>query len=136
MTKGKAVPSFRPASPVRANRSRSRSVGSVTWTSEASTGSVGARIAPSRIAAPHGRPSPTTPATATRPIVTTIEPEARRTGSSQSASRRPTRSFSPAVNSETITATSVNRSSKAESRTGSSRISPKPDGPRPNPTAR
>ena len=75
ITKGKAVPSLRPASPVRLKRSRSRSAGCSTCTSEASTGSVGARTAPSRMAAPRGSPSPSTPAAAISPTVTVMDSE-------------------------------------------------------------
>ena len=54
-----------------------------TCTSEASTGSVGARMPPSRIAAPSGRPSQATPAPAMSATVTSIETSASRSGSSQ-----------------------------------------------------
>ena len=61
ITNGNAAPSFNPPSPVRLNRTESRSFGSANCTSDASTGSVGASIAASKIAAPSGRSNNTTP---------------------------------------------------------------------------
>src|SRR5688572_26773796 len=136
MANGNAVPSFNPASPVRPNRNRSRSVGCSTRTSDASTGSVGASTAPSSTAAPSGKSSSHTPAAAISATVTAIDTNASRTGSHHIGSRSGTRSFNPAVNSETMTATSVTRSSNPAFSTGSNRISPSPHGPSPTPTSK
>ena len=75
-TNGKVRPSLKPASEVSVNRSSSDSstswspvCGPATWTSEASTGSVGASAAPSSSAAAGARPA-VQPSSATRAIVT------------------------------------------------------------------
>ena len=77
-TKGKASPSLSPASDVSAKRTSSSSstssaasstLGPATWTSEASTGSVGDSAAPSRSAAAGAMPRPHHPSTATPAMV-------------------------------------------------------------------
>ena len=72
VTNGRAMPSFNPASAVSAKRSSpsSPTPGGPTWTPAASTGSVGARIAPTSAAAPTESPAIHTPAKRFRPIVT------------------------------------------------------------------
>jgi len=54
---GKAVPSFKPASPLSATRSPSPSSIDCTWMYDANTGSVGASTAPNSTAKPQGTPS-------------------------------------------------------------------------------
>jgi hypothetical protein len=66
---------------------------------------------PSRIAAPSGSPSQATPANAISATVTTIETVARRSGSSQRPSLKPTLIFSPDPNSDSRSTTSAMRSS-------------------------
>ena len=86
MTNGNAVPSLSPPSPVSAKRRRSRSPGRFTCTSDASTGSVGARIAPSRMQAPTGRPRNSGRGRDAHTVIT-MEVRASRSGSSQRRSR-------------------------------------------------
>ena len=57
ITNGKALPSFMPASQVSVKRNWSWSPGWRICTSVASTGSVGATIAPSSTPTPNGMPS-------------------------------------------------------------------------------
>ena len=138
MTNGKAVPSFRPASPVRAKRSRSRSAG-VAHLHVGGQHRVGRRQdraeqdrRPQRQAEPDDADQRDA-----APTVSTIDTEASRSGQPPAAvAQAATRSFSPAVNSETMTATSVTRSSSGACATGSSRSSPRPSGPSPTPTTR
>jgi hypothetical protein len=87
---------------------------------------------PSRTAAPNDRPSPQTPSAVTAPTVSSIDTVARRTGPTHRRSRtgppNGARSLSPAVNSETITATSVMRSSSLGWSTGSTGANDTPAG--------
>ena len=129
ITNGNAVPSLRPASQVRLNRSRSRSAALSSCTSEASTGSVGARIAPKSTPAPKGIPRSQTPKRVISPTVKVIETNARRIGTSHLLSRNAQRNFSPAVKSETMTAGSANRSSHVALPSGSKRATLKTNGP-------
>ena len=136
MTTGNAVPSLSPPSPVRAKRNWSRSLGLATCTSEASTGSVGARMPPSKTAAPSERPSNAVPIRATATTVTSIETRASRSGGSQRRSCKPALSLSPEVKSEIRTTASVSRSSMPAAPIGSIAASPSQAGLRPAPTAR
>ena len=135
-TTGNAVPSLSPASPVSAKRSRSRSPGSATCTSVASTGSVGARMPPSRIAAPIGRPSTSTPKPAIKATVTSIETMARRTGSSQRPSPKPALIFRPEPNSESRATISASRSSPLLFVAGTSVVQPSQSGLTATPASR
>ena len=103
-----ASPSLRPASPVieKFGSRSSSSPGGPTPMSPASTGSVGARQAPSMIAAPAPRPMTSEPNSATAPIVSGIAtssslptPDHSRTVSARS-------SFRPVPNSAMISASS------------------------------
>lgn len=111
-TNGKLRPSFKPASDVRAKRTSSSVPvsGGPTWTSLASTGSVGARQAARRMA--EAAPSPSIQV-APRAI-TTIPTGITRPRSLQVSAqlRRPTRRsiFNPAPMSATMTVNSVMRS--------------------------
>ena len=94
-TNGKAVPSLSPASPVSVRRTRSRSSGCVTCTSEASTGFVGATIAAISSATCHGSCN----ITAARPAISATDRAtptlARRTGACHRASFNATRKLQP-----------------------------------------
>ena len=136
ITIGKAVPSLRPPSPVRPNRRLSRSLALATCTSEASTGSVGAKIAPSSTAAPSGRFSSQTPMAVTAATVTSIDTDASCTGMRQRLSCSGSSSFIPAVNSDTSTAISVRRSSSVTFCSASSCSRLMPHGPIAMPTTR
>ena len=118
------------------NRTGSASCSCSTWTSDASTGSVGANTAPSRIAAPTEMPSSGTATIAIAPTVSAIAAVASNDAGRHRLSVRGSRSFRPAVNSETITAISVNRSRTVASSMRSSRSRPSPRGPSATPTAR
>ena len=111
MTNGKAVPSFRPPSAVKPNRRASRSSPWDTWTSEASTGSVGASNAPTSSDTARDPPS-ATPTAAVSPIVTTMATVASRMGTFQGAWEERTGSFRPTANKDTSTTTSVRISSR------------------------
>lgn len=136
ITIGKAVPSLSPPSPVSPKRKRSRSCGSETCTSDASTGSVGARMAPSNTATPSGRSMSHTPAAARAPTVISMDTVASCTGMRQRPSRHGSSSLSPTVKSEMSTAISVRRSKSEASSIGSSTSRPNPQGPMPTPTAK
>ena len=136
MTSGNAVPSFSPPSPVRPKRRRSRSLGLATCTSDASTGSVGARIAPSNTAAPTGKFKSHTPTAVMAATVSSIDTVASCTGMRQRLSFSGSSSFMPAVNSDTSSATSVRRSNSKVFLKASSFSSPQPHGPIAMPTAR
>ena len=135
ITNGKAVPSFKPPSPLRLKRSRSRSPGLSTCTSDASTGSVGASTAASSSAAPSDRPSPK-PTAVRAPMVSTIASDASSTGASHSRSVSRTRSRRPTANSEINTAASVSTSSKRASANRSRCSSPDTCGPINQPASR
>lgn len=118
---GKASPSFNPASDVRLKRTSSSSSlpGGPTCTSLASTGSVGASAAPSRRAEAGTSPAAHQPSMATPPIVR---------GMARISSRHVVRHddqptwrsiLSPAPISDTITASSVSRSTTSPSARGS-----------------
>jgi hypothetical protein len=112
MTNGKASPSFRPASEVsvkRASSSISSSPGPVTCTSSARTGSVGARLAPSRTAIGMVSPSAHAPSSATPAIVTGMATSSMSSVERQAASVSGRSSFTPAPNSDTMTANSAIR---------------------------
>ena len=130
------MPSLSPPSPVRPKRSRSRSLGSAICTSEARTGSVGARIAPSKTAAPTGKFKNHTPTAVTAPTVSSIDTVASCTGICQRLSLNGNSSFIPDVNNDISSATSVSRSSKTVFLMASSFSSPQPQGPMAIPTAR
>ena len=91
----------------RAMSSYQNGGGLSTSTSAASTGSVGARTAPSSTAAPSDNPSSGIAIPAIIATVSAMETVASRTGSHHRLSRQSTRSFSPAVKSDTITPTSA-----------------------------
>jgi hypothetical protein len=122
-TNGKAKPSLRPASEVRAKRASPSSPdrGGPTWTSEASTGSVGARAPPSSRAEARPSPRPWTPIRVTATMLSGMVTAISRQDEFQR--RQPIRRsiFSPAPISETITTISVSRSVRVENRTGSER---------------
>ncbi len=111
-TKGKASPSFSPASAVSVKRTSSSSPvpGGPTCTSPASTGSVGASAAPSSSAAASDRPRPQCPMAAMARMQSGMASASSRQVAAQA--RRPTRrsSFSPAPVSATMTTNSVSRS--------------------------
>ena len=71
---------------------------------------MGARTAPSTTAAPSGSASARCPTSAIRPTVTAIDTVARRIGRRHRRCVIGSRSLSPAVNSDTITASSVSSS--------------------------
>ena len=108
----------------------------LTCTSEASTGSVGASIAPSNTAAPSGRPRPHTPSAVMAATVITIDTVASCTGMRQRWWRSGSSNFMPAVKSEISTAISVSRSSSSALLKASSCSSRKPSGPMATPTPR
>ncbi len=129
-TNGYASPSFRPASLVRENlTSSSRStlspstVGSPTWTSAASTGSVGATTAPNSSAVAGARPA-AQPARNIAPIVIGIVTPSRRHALAHD--RQPgTRSRDrPAPSNEIRTASSVTCSVTSRCCRGSTSPSP------------
>ncbi len=130
------MPSLRPASAVNVSRSLSRSCGFLVCTSDARTGSVGARIAPSRIAAPKGIASSHTPTAVTMPTVRTMETTASITAGRKRRSKIESRSLSPTVNSEMRTATSAARCSHFAWSSGSSEMKPSQYGPRAMPSSR
>ena len=112
MTNGNAVPSLRPASPVSAKRSRSRSVGfgDLHVGGEHRIGRREDAAEQDRRAQRQAEPGDAG-ARRCRATVTTIETIARRSGSSQRPSLRPTLIFSPEPNSDSSTTTSAIRSS-------------------------
>ncbi len=118
-TKGKASPSFRPASEVRANAGSpwSPSPGAGTPRSPARTGSVGASAAASTIAAPSESPIPQKPRAATATIVTGITTPRRSRVVRHSRSRRAWSIRRPVAKSATITESSLSRSSTSASPT-------------------
>jgi hypothetical protein len=127
ITNGKASPSFRPASAVRAKRassSGSRSIGPPTWTSSASTGSVGARTAPSRMAPAAVIPISHVPSSATPMMVSGIATASSRIGVRQPRQVSARSSFTPAPNRETMTASSAARLNSAASSIGSYQAKP------------
>ena len=136
MTNGNAVPSLSPPSPVRPKRSRSRSVMSAICTSDASTGSVGAKIPPSNTAAPSGKFSSHMPATVIKPTVITIDTVASCTGMRQRLSFFFSSNFMPTVNSEISSATSASRSSNSVFLKTSSLSKCQPNGPMATPAAK
>ncbi len=111
MTKGKPLPSFMPASLVSMKRNCSLSPAWRSCTSVASTGSVGARMAPSSTPAPRGRPSTRHAKAATRATEMAIDSQARRSEGSQRARLKGTGILTPAENREMRTAISVRVSS-------------------------
>ncbi|MNF97862.1 hypothetical protein D3C85_1192090 [compost metagenome] len=112
ITKGNAVPSFKPPSPERLKRRRSGCTSLLVCTPEASTGSVGARMPPSNTAAPSGSPSPQKPTAVISPTVSAMDMSAKRSGSLQRLSENGTAPiFNPTLNSEISTATSATHSS-------------------------
>ena len=135
MTNGKAVPSLRPASPVRPKRSRSRSAGRATCTSRGEHRVGGREDRAEQDRRAERQAEPETPASRDQRDGQHHRDVASRSGSSQRRSPRAVRSLSPAVNSETSTATSVSRSSSAASRSGSSAQEPRrPAAPSATPT--
>ena len=92
--------------------------------SPASTGSVGARIAPSSSAAAAERPSSSEPSSATSPIVSGIASSSSRAVVPHAFGVSGRSSFSPAENSAMITAISVRWSISAASSTGSTQSKP------------
>ena len=104
---GNAKPSFSPASPVSATRISSASLASSTATMLASTGSVGAIIAPINNAMPQGRPIQKWVIAATAATVSNMAGNANRAASRQAESLNGKRSFRPLMNSETTKAISV-----------------------------
>ena len=136
MTNGKAVPSFSPPSPVKPSRKRSRSVGSAICTSDASTGSVGAKMPPNNTAAPSGKSSSHTPAAVIKPTVITIETVASCTGIRQRMSFFFSSNFMPTVNSEISSATSASRSISSVFSKASRSSKSQPMGPMARPAAR
>ena len=108
---GNARPSFNPASEVRANRASSSasgfSSGSPTWTSEASTGSVGARAAAISTAPATPRPSAAQPRNPTATIDSGIVIASRRQVDDHVPQPNGRLIASPAPMSDTMTVTSV-----------------------------
>lgn len=122
-TKGNAARSFKPASEVSPKRTSSSSpvFGGPTSTSDASTGSVGAKLAPSRSATAHGMPS-----TSAASAVMAMMPSGMVIASSRQVidqRRQPnTRSiFRPAPMRAMITTSSLKRSVTSGSRVGRGR---------------
>ena len=113
-TKGKALPSFIPASHVSAKRNLSWSPGCLLWTSVASTGSVGATMAPSKMAAPADRCNTKQANSAISATLTTIETEASKIGMRHRHSLTGTGILTPAEKSEINTATSVSASRNSD----------------------
>ncbi len=133
---GNAVPSLSPPSPVSAKRRLSRSCGLRSWTSDASTGSVGASAAPSSSASPGAIPSPQWAAAAMPAMVSTSDRVASLSGRLQRQSPTGTRILMPTVNSAINSAISVTSSSISSSRSGCSSSASTPEGPSANPTSR
>ncbi|MNN12139.1 hypothetical protein D3C81_1251220 [compost metagenome] len=116
----------------------SRSSVSAICTSEASTGSVGARIAPSSTATPSGTCSHPAATAHTPPMVSSMATLASRTGRRQTRYVICTRIRKPTPNRATSTASSVIHSSTFTwpGSVRSSTISPAPPGPSAIPTNR
>ena len=83
---------------------------------------------PSRIAAPSGRPSASTPKPAIKATVTSIETIASRKGSSHRPSPKPALIFRPEPNKESRTTISASRSSPLLSNVGASAVQPSQSG--------
>ena len=98
-----ARPSFIPPSAVRATRTESRSVTRFIWTSDASTGSVGATIAASSRALAHPTPKSHHAATAASAMVATIAGPARRSGTRHAGSPIGTPRRNPTLKSDSTT---------------------------------
>ena len=111
-TKGKASPSFRPASDVSPKRTSSSSpvFGGPTWISAASTGSVGARLAAISSAIAHGTPIANAISTAMARMPSGIVIASSRHVTAQSRQRNTRSIFSPAPISAMMTTNSVKRS--------------------------
>ena len=92
--------------------------------SPASTGSVGASIAPSTIAAPSESPITPVPNRTTAPIVSGIATTSRRATPPHDSRFRGRSSFSPVPNRAMITASSVSRSISDSSASGSTQSMP------------
>ncbi len=120
-TNGAARPSLAPASAVSAKfgSCSASSPGGPTPMSPASTGSVGARTAPSSTAAPSERPITWDANSAMPAMVSGIAIASSRTTEPHSRQRRLRSSFSPDENSAKISATSARCSSTSASLTGS-----------------
>ena len=126
MTKGNAVPSLRPATPVKLKRSLSRSPSWLTCTALASTGSVGAVIPARSIAAPSEKPHPNIALPASSATVTGRATKASRTASAQRPSSTDVAIFNPALKTEMRTASSASSSMTCASSATSRRSRPVP----------
>jgi len=108
ITTGSAVPSLRPPSAVSATRTASRSWCERICTSDASTGSVGARMPASSSAPAQPRPGISqAPASVASTIVVIIVPPASTSATRQPLNVHGARSCRPTANSEISTAISV-----------------------------
>ena len=121
LVNGNASPSFNPASEVRPKRTSSSASppGGPTCTSAARTGSVGARTAPSRSAAAGASPAAHQPRMATPAMVSGIASTSNRRVVRHDAHPMVRSIFRPAPMSDTITASSVIRSTTSPSASGS-----------------